>query len=140
MLIKADVAKVEDYVEDDARVAMPPTPQLPAILDHAPPNPRRGQMRALAIEDKSNEWDLGLPDPPPVAPVLMNKKGQMIRGDFQKGLCVGTDGTPRCLKGGKSLHICAICYDNRHGAHHPVGARQGVGQGGGTKYQRRRRR
>ena len=64
----------------------------------------------------------------------------MICPDFQKGLCVGTDGMSICLKYGKSSHICAVCFDNRHGAHHPAGACAGPAQGGGTKVQRRRRR
>ena len=138
LLIKADVAKVEDYIEDDARIAKLPATTLPAIMDQAPPPPKR--PRRLAIEDASNEWDMNAPVPPPIAPVLMNKKGQLICSDFQKGLCTGTDGMSRCLKDGKSLHICAVCFDNRHGAHHPAGACQGAVQGGGTKVQRRRRR
>ena len=137
LLIKADAAKVEDYIEDDAKIAQPPPP--PAILDAAPVT-RRGPKRALAIEDRSNEWEMPPVGPAPVAPVLMNKKGQLICPDFQKGLCAGTDGMSRCLKDGKSLHICAICFDNRHGAHHPAGACGGAAPGGGSKVQRRRRR
>ena len=139
LLIKADAAKVEDYIDDDAKIAMPPAPPTPAILDQAPLTHRRGK-RTLAIEDKSNEWEMPAVGPAPISPVLMNKKGQLICPDFQKGLCAGTDGMSRCLKDGKSLHICAVCFDNRHGAHHPAGACQGPVQGGGTKVQRRRRK
>ena len=136
------MAKTEDYVEEDARIAEQDTI---AATEPAPPTPvaPRRQKRQLAIED-SNEWDMpAAPQivPKGIKPLLISKKGQQRCAYVQKGCCIGTDGMSRCLRDGVSLHICALCSDKRHGAHYPQECtgqkRKQAGQG--TKTKRRRR-
>ena len=141
--MKSGVAKTSDYVEEDARIAEQDIIAATVPDPPAPSAPRRPK-RPLAIEDGSNEWEMpAVPQVAPkgIEPLLLSKKGQQLCADFQKGSCIGTYGMSRCLRDGASLHICAVCSDNRHGAHYPQ-ERAGPKKkqaGQETKTKRRRR-
>ena len=142
VLVRTGVNTTDDYLEDDACVAqvISSTPPAPAPAASSQPPPRKPARRPLAIEDGSNEWiDLNNKVAPPAPAALYTRKGQKICPDFQKGLCIGTDGMSRCLRDGVSLHVCAICFDNRHGAYHPYTCNRSPGGGGAAPADKKRR-
>ena len=93
-------------------------PQLP------PPGGRTRRKRkaqAQQVDGSDNEVDLNVPPVPASLSPLLHKNhvGVGLCKGWQTGKCRKCDSMSRCIKDGTSVHQCARCLDNRHGAHWP---------------------
>ena len=126
-MVKTKVRELGEYIEGDQPVqasTSSTSTTSPAVAPPPPdrhpedrrPRPRRQNVQAQA---DNNEWGMGPATPVGMALHDVNKRGQHICKGYQRGQCTATDPMSRCLQDGVSLHICARCFDNRHGAFFP---------------------
>ena len=100
MLIKTDVEKPRERVEEDHPARGDPRHHHPHVPRRAASSPSPPALHAAPRPNKRK---------------TENSKGTELCKGFNEGTCTAMKGS-RCAKNATLAHQCSICLDNRHGA------------------------